>query len=1264
MLFRNGFKGGMNKDADASVMPSDFYTDAHNLTLVGDGSFFALENIKGTTELGTIVGSFSGEVMAVYENKYTIAGTAGINCLTVFTSQTGGDFQIWCYRLDTNVTYKLFNQTFDAPFEAANPEIDAVTYPEGGMDIVYFTDNYNEMRKLRCEIPVAAPDNFLSEQDLSLQRRATLATATYTPQTSGGSLLSGSYQFCFRMFNEDTRSYSKWTIPSWPVNISSSEEGYYGFATTKKIDISFRLVDSEIPFWTHFQVGVVEHTVAEPQTLLSIQNITSLSGGVVNVVGFTDYAESYKSNDKIYTTPLADVVVDLAAIEKVKTLQVKNNRLFAGNISYHDLQYDRTPTVTGSTTTQATDDATDDASTTAYRGYFRDETYRYYAVYWDDFYNFSRPKMLDMTGISGNIGVGPDMHFGRSVAKQNSSNQYLNLGLSLTLNNHPSWARGFAIFRAKRKKKKIFQSPFIPAVEVSGIEVIGDYPNMVNELDAAGTGIIQTELPDATPMNPVGTAMPKSFFHCITQHIIRASIDNSTYKIEDGEVCFQTSEWYNGPAKKLGFLFEPYAQYGIGTPYTVKPSDKLYIADVAFTRMDFLEFSSGTTDGEDVRYSAHGVFYADRSTDYWRDYSTPSPSWPLGSSRTLDISDYTLLDNFGEGTSLGGVDVCKFSNLNTVGVDVYQKPNTQKMGVIQYAGMTDITYYSDNFKSGKISSTYKKTAVSAVPSAGNTADNTPVHALGGYSDNSTIINAVAIVDIENNLDDSRYGDPEMIHDVVFTGVAYTFSDSEVSTVVASGNVPKAITVFGGDCYVSLHSFKISDNHYAITADDKWRTLSTSALSKVQAWKRTFYNKHGFTTSMPVGFKNLSQVISVVLESEVNGEVLAKRPYTSSAPTGGNITVPTLSSTDEGATRIPFNYLYNRGYTQVSDQKVLIPFNEDETPTVNYRARGIFSDQKVYNTDIQGFDVFRISNFFDLEETYYGITKLALDGDNLIALQERAVAYIPVDAAMLSTTDADTISVRSGTVDLPTYLSRLNGCTNMKAVVQAGDALFFPDVRNQRMFKLKGGQLEPISDKGMVKQFNTDFTSATSNIKALYDNNRSQYWLYSPTYCYVWDARLNLWVADYDVSPQGGVFTADGLLTVKREGTDLNVYSMYTGAYNSMYGTDVVPTVSVIVNPEFELNKTFDVVTSYSTNKPLKLDILSNKENGAFGHESLGNHFDYNRREGYYQSPTLRDAYGARIRGTNAALTVYWPEMDEKITMSQLITFYRTSPRTP
>lgn len=1243
--------------------------------MAGDGKFLALENLAGTTELLNLDNIFTGEVIGgPYRVKAKIDGTLE-DCLLVFLKESV-TVSVILYRITGNTLVTIFNELY---YGSETMLVDAVTYPENGVDIIYYTDGVNELRKLRLEF--TSPIGTFTTQEISLQRRAPLGDITFFHGT-GGSLLTGSYQFSFRFYNTDTRAYSKWSLLTNPALISKDgtfPTGNYGLASNKKLTVSISdIPTSEQSVWTHIQVAVIENTTETRPVTASLQPIQSFAGATASY--------EYKSNDSIGTISLTDIVVDLAALEYVKTLSVKNNRLFGANIKYKELDYDRIPAATGSVRAEAISQTYGDANASYYKGHFRDEVYRYYAVYWDDKYNFYRPYRLDMSSITANQIANGDMRYparnqsGGAYTLMDGSNNFLSLGLNLTVNNHPSGARGVAIFRAKRKKRKLFQTPLIPSVEIQGIGALGEYPNIANESPVNAGSATEREYASATPMNPAGTIAPANLFYTKEQHIVQRIVtDTTTGKNLAGEVYYSTSDVYTGPAKSIFYTFEPLYTYN-QTPYQFTGAESYRIIDFAYLRLDYTAISNKPDSSykyfDYLNTSLHGTFYANRNADYYQRYTNVSAAHGAVYSIDGNIVSTKPTTNYGEGTTIGGNFLGTYSNLETGGISFQSVPNNQRAVAIQVdKSFGGAALRAETLYPGQIPATYFKTG-GQTPNALsvlNTANNVSSIDVSGFTENSTYVQAIEIADVELDLDDNRYGTADTIHEMEFTGAMHTFTDAELATVISTGNVPVAFVVYGGDCWVSLHSFKITDSHYAVTNTGKFCDTGgtfnpDSQDDLIKKWTRFFRNKAGQDAiCMPVPLKNVSQVLSVVLESEVHGQITAPRPYTSEV--SGTTDVPTVPTDGESQFRISFPYLYNGGYIRNSDQKVLIPYNANENITYTYPARGVYSDQKVYNTDIQGFDSFPVGNIVDLEETYGGITKLGLVGDNLFALQERGIALIPVDASTLSTTDAQTISVRSGTTDIPIYVSRINGTQHMKAVQVLSDKIIFPDNRTSQIFILGGTELRPISEQGAINRTKQKIGTqlASNQLFSAYDEIKRQYYLFKPDgFCLVWDDRLELWQDQLELSTgtnrfYGAVRVNNTLYGLGRDGSTLKVSTMYTGSPNQFWGATVTPRVTFVANPDYEFAKTFDSLIAYSTDPLATADISGEKETGATGFVVTGMNFDVSRREGYYIIPVLRDSNGARIRSTRADITLKWPT-DAIVSLSEAVTKYRISSR--
>lgn len=129
-ITRNTFEKGLNTDQEAGKLEPVKYTDAQNVELVGDGDFFALKNIKGTTNVENVVSTASASVIGVFENTYDINGQKK-KCLTIFTVQD--DFNLQAGAGTFNLTGN--NVTFNVDIADIVMPASAGTFTLTGQDV-------------------------------------------------------------------------------------------------------------------------------------------------------------------------------------------------------------------------------------------------------------------------------------------------------------------------------------------------------------------------------------------------------------------------------------------------------------------------------------------------------------------------------------------------------------------------------------------------------------------------------------------------------------------------------------------------------------------------------------------------------------------------------------------------------------------------------------------------------------------------------------------------------------------------------------------------------------------------------------------------------------------------------------------------------------------------------------------------------------------------------------------------------------------------
>jgi len=451
-------------------------------------------------------------------------------------------------------------------------------------------------------------------------------------------------------------------------------------------------------------------------------------------------------------------------------------------------------------------------------------------------------------------------------------------------------------------------------------------------------------------------------------------------------------------------------------------------------------------------------------------------------------------------------------------------------------------------------------------------------------------------------------------------------------------------VFGGDCFISEHIVKVSD---------------------------TQLDKTGFSYSEPVdegldrvfAYEDFQEIMMVYLESEVNCGMQAS-PFI----------YPVVKKNSIQQFSGVYDYPYHPGYSIENELKIWTNKSETESSEVEFPSRIVFSDQRVFQTNVIGYDRFRSFSFYDVSEDYDGITKLIkLANNDIYCVQESGVAVIPVNKNVLETSDGGQLVVNSSTlINTPSYILNKNGSQHIRSVIESESRIFFMDVRNRELF-LIGGGVDKISDKGMYSEFyrllDSKYGLQDDEIVSGYDFNNNEYWIGSKgseVWNYVWSDKLNAWTSrmEFDSSTElddivysgGKLFiiggTGDGRLTLEE---------MYANPiFGELLGSVVDSRVKFSINPNEPFGKTFDVLRIDSGNRLSSATAKIYKEDGVSTQETSLN-LNVKPRHDSYELPMLLDTNKARLRGKFCEVELVVDNGDERlISINNMLTRYRVS----
>jgi hypothetical protein len=706
-------------------------------------------------------------------------------------------------------------------------------------------------------------------------------------------------------------------------------------------------------------------------------------------------------------------------------------------------------------------------------------------------------------------------------------------------------------------------------------------------------------------------------------------------------------------------IFPPEFMYE-NKPFLFSPTFKLKSVDAILTRRDWSDnggLSIGSTvHGRNIKTSISGTFYAleDSRQYYHAAHGGVKASLP----NDVLISDYKEFTNFGEGTTIAGYNVFRFDKLDTAGIFWGTKANVHKSAVIKL----------DSAKQ-ELNNTS-----TLVFSAGAQVSKADAASQAVYLDQNNV-QTFEIVNVTAGLSDTRYGKVDTPHEFIFTGTLVTFTEDELDIVRAGTTLPKNVEVWGGDCYVTPHLFKISDTQYGVSNSEKFENLGgLNLINGVKNWEKAFNDLEVASEcnmSIPVPYKNMSQYVQVIMESEYNAGVLDNEVINTITTANTDFIIYGINASSEGASRVPLTYEINTNHKKQNSDKIFRIKDPLLETNNKFRARLIYTDQKVYQTAITGFDIFRVLNFYDLEETYGSIHSLATAGDELYSLQEKGIAYIGIGERVLETTEALQLSVQSGSyIGNVMYIDSDRGTQHLRSVLKTGTAVYFIDNRNKTFNRLAGKSMDILSEATMATTFRGLLANTVDENKifTLYDPTHKQMWITGDTFCYIFDEARQMWVANYDFPNdqlKGAAYVGQTLYLAE-EFNGINIHSMYTGDRGQLFDVAVVPSVTSIVNPNMEVAKTYDAILVPSENPLKAFDITIERPTSILTQTLTNQTLDVTTRgESNYRAATLRGASNARLRGLAARVKLKWhnisdDELNVRVRVPSFLIKYRLS----
>ena len=171
------------------------------------------------------------------------------------------------------------------------------------------------------------------------------------------------------------------------------------------------------------------------------------------------------------------------------------------------------------------------------------------------------------------------------------------------------------------------------------------------------------------------------------------------------------------------------------------------------------------------------------------------------------------------------------------------------------------------------------------------------------------------------------------------------------------------------------------------------------------------------------------------------------------------------------------------------------------------------EEDVENLSLTSFNP-SLANFSSLNGSFGPLNFLGNYNDDLCAIQKNKLSFVPVNKNIIEySAGSANVAVSTQVLGQPRYSSGDYGCgDHPEAVLIQDNNVFFVDKSRQAVLSLSGGQLTPISEKGMSSFFEGFFAVAATKYVSGYDPRDDMYYVTRLT-----DNGQNQLTVGYDVA---------------------------------------------------------------------------------------------------------------------------------------------------
>lgn len=489
--------------------------------------------------------------------------------------------------------------------------------------------------------------------------------------------------------------------------------------------------------------------------------------------------------------------------------------------------------------------------------------------------------------------------------------------------------------------------------------------------------------------------------------------------------------------------------------------------------------------------------------------------------------------------------------------------------------------------------------------------------------------------------------------VPYNGNTYSARTNSVYVSIGAYNkqISDPIYVFGGDTYIGLLDYP---SQMIFTRND------------VSEWKTA---KRYFGAYIP-------------FESTINMKLsmgeMAGRTYNASLNTiDAFLQIEPVQMQGFHAQSKPY-YLYNDAYSVVSDAKLFTTRGLYDEANVKSYNRVYTSQAKTTNENVDSWSIFKPADYIDVDSKYGQITNIKGIFNKLYFWQNTAFGQLSVNERSLVQDNnvGQLVLGTGGVLDRYDYISTTNGSSvvNDRSIINSNSNVYWYDQDNNEIVKFGGQGLNIISKECNVQAYmNNMYDQKTKEANSVYDKKYDEIWFRLYNKSLIYNERLNIFTSLYTFDPDFTLPFKDKVVTTKNN----DFYVINSLQIDGFGDADKDVQLKIVVNKDPQYTKVFDNIAFQGefiapNNKILTQDVLRGAKFDTKHQTSTrqGEDLKFDYREDTYRLPVPRQddfeeneslSFPARMRGKYMECEYkFKSDKDYSFQMPQITTTYRYS----